>query len=129
MHTMREISGNLGIPSLSCAIIITMQTRSRSSKSPPSSEGNVDPASNVQHASNVQSKAIWTDDDDAAMIQFFLQKKGTMTANAMFKQPVFEEVARLLNNSCQKGGKKSFSSCRSRWIKVCIPFIRVLPVP
>ena len=76
----------------------TMQTCSRSSKSPPSSEKGVNPNPNSKSRG---PNAFWFPKDEAVLIAFLLTKApGNMTESHMFKDFVFAEAARLVNTLC-----------------------------
>ena len=101
----------------------TMQTRSRSSKSPPTSGDDVNPAEDVNPnlKSRASPKAFWLPEDEAALIAFLLTKAvGNTADNHTFKDHVYIEAAKLINPLCQKGSEKTSGSCKSKYAKVCI---------
>jgi hypothetical protein len=51
-----------------------------------------------------------------------------MTPRTMFKDTVFKRAAKALNRFHEKGARKTSISCRSKWSKVCISFVRDLLV-
>ena len=104
---------------------MTMQTRSQSSRSPPSS---VEEISEGRAAEDIPgSKAFWTPQDEAALITFFQTKKTNekVSTASLFKRPSFVEAAAVLNSSRLKGGVKTAQACQSKWTQVCIPLVHV----
>ena len=86
----------------------TMQTRSHSSGS---SEHEC-----LSHTGH--SIAFWTDEEEAALIQFLFEQRGEVTANSSFKKPVFGDVARHLRPLHKKGATKTADMCKTKWNKV-----------
>ena len=111
-----EISGN---SCLSSFIYHTMQTRSSSGDDVPA------PAS-------IPSKpyAHWTDNDDTTLVSALSAHADAMTAGAMFRKEFFQIAATALQHKgpSKRGAEKNWESCKFRWQKVCISFIRVLPI-
>jgi hypothetical protein len=100
-----------------------MQTRS--SKSPPASEERLP----------TRPRAFWDPDDEFLLLETILTKKrelGVSMSNGTFPERVFGEAAIVLNekrtNLRSKGSEKTANSCNTKFKKVCIPFVRVLPV-
>jgi hypothetical protein len=85
--------------------------------SPPASDNDVHP----------RKRAHWTIFEEAVLIQFLFERKNKMISRTMFKDTVFKQAAKALNRFHEKGGKKTSISCRSKWTKVCISFVRDLP--
>lgn len=70
----------------------------------------------------LETKAFWSINDEAALIDFFTLKKAEFGLNAMFKKGVFGEAAKEINKMREKGGEKTGDSCKAKWAKVCIFF-------
>ena len=101
----------------------TMQTCSRSSKSPPTSGDDVNLVEDVNPnlKSHASPQAFWLPEDKAALIAFLLTKVAGNTAdNHTFKDHVYIEAAKLINLLHQKGSEKTSGSCKSKYAKVCI---------
>ena len=86
--------------------------------SPPTCDNDVHP----------RKRAHWTIFEEAVLIQFLFERKDKMNSRTMFKDTVFKRAAEALNRFHEKGGKKTSISCRSKWTKVCISFVRDLLV-
>jgi len=95
-----------------------MQTRS--SKSATSSEGD------KTRTRNNKSFFPWELGEEAALIEFLSGRKEAMTSNHMFKSGVFQDVANLVNSKFKKMRTKD--TCRTKWQRVCISLVCVLPV-
>jgi hypothetical protein len=76
------------------------------------------PTTEVNLSTN--KRVHWTTEDETKLIDFLLSKaNGNTASNGMFKDTVFNEVAEELEGSCIKGAKKSRSSCKTKWSRVC----------
>ena len=95
---------------------VTTIMQTCSSKS-VSSEEDVHPLIRI-----LETKAFWSINNKAALINFFMQKKAKFGSNAMFKKGVFGEAAKEFNKMREKGGKKTRDLCKAKWAKVCIFF-------
>jgi hypothetical protein len=84
----------------------------------------------VSHSAYIdETKAVWTPDDEALFIQLLWEKfPNDLTDNEMFKEPIYAEVAKGLNTIRTKGTLKNVDSCKNKWKKVRMFFVRVLPV-
>lgn len=73
-------------------------------------------------------KAHWTTFQEAVLIQLLFERKNEMTSRTMFKDAVFKQASKALNRFHKKGTRKTATSCRSKWTRVCtiFLFIRVL---
>jgi hypothetical protein len=88
-----------------------MQTRS-------SSEGEAPAAVEADWSTN--QRTHWTFKDEAALITFLTEKTVAGTSDNTFKDSVFKEAADMLNASRTVGGQKTMTSCKSKWMRVCI---------
>jgi hypothetical protein len=99
----------------------TMQTRSRSSKSPPNSVSAGDP-------STVRTYAYWDEKEEAELIKALASYRSDMVNNN-FKDPVFTAVAADIAPYYVKGAVKDMKMCKLKWKTVCTShLLRVLCV-
>jgi hypothetical protein len=86
------------------------------------------PTTKVNLSAN--KRVHWTTKDETKLINFLLSKvNGNTASNGMFKDTVFNEVAEELKGSHMKGAKKSRSSCKTKWSRVCISLYAFYPYP
>jgi hypothetical protein len=74
----------------------------------------------------------WTIDEETFLIRFLSERTlagdTISSSDNMYKDSVFKEVADALAPHCKKGAAKSMASCKSKWGRVCISFVRISPV-
>jgi hypothetical protein len=95
--------------------ITIMQTRK--SNSPTGSEG------------SSRTRCIWTFEDNSVLLDAILVKKvDSGISPSSFRDTLFTDVIAKVNAVRTKGGEKNLTSVKARYTKVCISFVRVLPV-
>ena len=97
---------------------ISSQMRTRSSDSSSNSDLAITAASS-QVQVQVQENASWSIEDEAKLLAFLTEKKGSMSDGQMFKMTTFQEAADKLNKSRVKGAPKTAKSVRTKWSRVC----------
>jgi hypothetical protein len=86
------------------------------------------PTTKVNLSAN--ERVYWTTEDKTKLIDFLLSKvNGNTASNGMFKDTVFNEAAEELEGSHMKGAKKSGSSCKTKWLRVCTSLYVFYPYP
>src|SRR6266852_3371500 len=77
-----------------------------------------------------RKRAHWTIFEEAVLIQFLFERKNKMISRTTFKDTVFKRAAKTLNRFHEQGARKTSTSCRSKWTRVCtvFTFVHVLPV-
>jgi len=96
-----------------------------------SSKGSSEGEALAHEAVSTCEHARWTIDNETFFINFLsLKAIDTTTSNNMFKDSVFKEAVGALedHHPLERGGKKTMASCKSKWLRVCISFIYILPV-
>jgi hypothetical protein len=93
----------------------TMQTRS--SNSPPGSNAG-------QSVLPAKLHAHWEPEDEAILINTLF----TNGPGPTYREPVFRQAADDVNVNLKKGAPKNFESCRTKWFRVCVSCVHVLPV-
>lgn len=88
-----------------------MQTRS--SHSPDSSQPDLTTAP-IQ-----VNKAIWTIEDETALIDFLAERKAEAGDGANFKGAVWGAAAQEMAKHTTKGGVKTADACKTKWGRVC----------
>jgi hypothetical protein len=64
-------------------------------------------------------KAIWTTDDESALIAFLIEHKSKAGDGTNFKSSVWNAAVEEMAKYSTKGGPKSANSCKSKWTQVC----------
>jgi hypothetical protein len=70
-------------------------------------------------------KAIWTTDDESALIAFLLKHKDEARDGANFKSSVWKAAVEEMEKYTTKGGPKSADSCKLKWTQVCSGILAV----
>ena len=122
-HDCRVDAGNLGESRNSSVITTTtMQTRSRSSKSPQGSdEDSRVPQSSIRPPKN----AVWSVEEEKVLIASLLERTG---GNSL-KDVDFNRAVNALAPLHEKGAAKTVNSCKNKWNAVCISFVCISPYP
>ena len=85
----------------------------RSSKSPPTSHSDATVLSSVQ-----VTKAVWTPEDETALINFLVQHKAEAGDDANFQTAIWNAAAQEMIKHTAKGGAKTAEACKTKWARV-----------
>jgi hypothetical protein len=93
-----------------------MPVETRSSGSPPDSEDNSN--------GHKKGKAIWTEEEEGELVQYFFEVKSDIVNN-LPKEPHYIAAANRLRHMHKRGAIKDKSSCKSKFQSVCNSLICV----
>jgi hypothetical protein len=68
--------------------------------------------------------AHWEPKDEAILINTLF----TIGSGPTFREPAFQQAADNVNVNLKKGAPKNFESYRTKWFRVCVSYVYVLPV-
>jgi hypothetical protein len=66
------------------------------------------------------SKAIWTTEDEMALIDFLVERRAEAGDGANFKATIWGAAAQEMAKHMTKGGVKTPEACKTKWGRVCI---------
>jgi hypothetical protein len=71
----------------------------------------------------------WQAEDDKAFLDYLFSQKSSLSTGG-FPKHIFQGAVNELKRKGQprRGAEKTLDLCKTRWKKVCISFIHVLPI-